>query len=335
MSEDGQYVPGSLWIYAPNKGAPVFFAVAFGASTAWQLWQTYHYKCWRNMSILLFAQVLFTGGFIARELAAFDYASVDKLIISVCLLYSAPPLYELSNYRVLGRVLFYVPYLSPIHPGRVLPTFTFISAIIESLNANGAVNSANQAASQAKQNTGKAILKAALLLQIIIVMLFLTLVITVHRRARAAGVCNSKLSNMFWTMYASSALITARTIYRTVEYFSLASVHLASGSDPNTLSAAVRYEWFFYVFEATLMLCNAYLWNVQHPGKYLPRSSKVYLARDGVTEVVGAGYKDPRPYWVTLLDPFDLWSSCTGKRKAAAIVDDERVELATQPKGNV
>lgn len=33
-------VPDSLWYYAPNKGAPVFFAVAFGISTAYHLWQT-------------------------------------------------------------------------------------------------------------------------------------------------------------------------------------------------------------------------------------------------------------------------------------------------------
>lgn len=26
----------------------------------------------------------------------------------------------------------------------------------------------------------------------------------------------------------------------------------------------VRYEWFFYVFEASLMLCNACLWNLWH-----------------------------------------------------------------------
>lgn len=32
-------VEGSYWIYAPNKGAPVFFAVAFFISGLWQLWQ--------------------------------------------------------------------------------------------------------------------------------------------------------------------------------------------------------------------------------------------------------------------------------------------------------
>lgn len=29
----------NYWIYEPNKGAPVFFAVAFAFSGLWQLWQ--------------------------------------------------------------------------------------------------------------------------------------------------------------------------------------------------------------------------------------------------------------------------------------------------------
>jgi hypothetical protein len=37
--EDGQYVEGSFWFYAPDKGAPVFFAAAFLASGAFHLWQ--------------------------------------------------------------------------------------------------------------------------------------------------------------------------------------------------------------------------------------------------------------------------------------------------------
>lgn len=118
-------VPGSLWFYAPNKGAPIFFAIAFSASTLWQIWQTQqvpkaaavlqtqrsrhltrssgpteslltskcnsrHYKCWRTTGILSWAAILFTAGFIAREMAAFDYGNLTKLIVSVCLVYMAP-----------------------------------------------------------------------------------------------------------------------------------------------------------------------------------------------------------------------------------------------------
>lgn len=31
----GDRAEGSIWYYAPNKGAPVFFAAAFAASAIW------------------------------------------------------------------------------------------------------------------------------------------------------------------------------------------------------------------------------------------------------------------------------------------------------------
>ena len=37
--EDGKYVDGSIWIYAPNKGAPIFFAIAYAATGVWHAWQ--------------------------------------------------------------------------------------------------------------------------------------------------------------------------------------------------------------------------------------------------------------------------------------------------------
>lgn len=65
------------------------------------------------------------------------------------------------------------------------------------------------------------------------------------------------------------------------------------------------------------MLVNHVLMNVRHPRKYLPQSTKTYLAiEDGVTEVRGPGYKDGRPFVVTLLDPFDIWGLIKEKGKA-------------------
>ena len=46
--------------------------------------------------------------------------------------------------------------------------------------------------------------------------------------------------------------------------------------------------------------------------KFLPQNVKVYLAIDGKTEVEGPGYVDKRPFWVTLVDPFDLKGLFTG-----------------------
>lgn len=110
-------------------------------------------------------------------------------------------------------------------------------------------------------------------------------------------------------------LILARTIYRLVEYFGVTEVRYGPGFDPQDISAIIRYEWFFYVFEAAAMLCNTVMFNVRHPRRYLPKSNKIYLSPDGVTEVQGPGYKDLRRFWQTLVDPFDIRGLIAGRAR--------------------
>jgi hypothetical protein len=80
-------------------------------------------------------------------------------------------------------------------------------------------------------------------------------------------------------------LILVRCIYRLVEHVGNTSVDLGDPEELRFLSPFLRYEWFFYVFEASLMLLNSFLWNVFNPGRYLPRHHTVYLAADGTTEI--------------------------------------------------
>jgi hypothetical protein len=224
------------------------------------------------------------------------------------------PLYELSNYFILSRILYYVPYHSSIHPGRVLTTFGAISSIIEALNGNGAAYVANSTLSQAKQNIGKALLKSALVLQLGVLGCFVLLAATFHRKCKKAAILPPNLRAALITLYISSSLIGIRTIYRTVEYFSTASLNFSAPNlDPSTFSPIMRYEWFFWIFEASLMIVNSVLLNARHPMRYLPRDNKIYLAEDGRTEVLGPGYEDKRRWWITFLDPFDLWGMWRGK----------------------
>lgn len=226
------------------------------------------------------------------------------------------PLYEAANYHILGRVLFYVPYHSPIHPGRVWTTFATLAAVVESLSGVGASYSANVSLPASTQDTGKALMKAALVLQLVIINTFVVLGVTFHRRCLRAGIRNRNVNGSLLTLYVSTALIEARTIYRTVEYFGLAGVRFHRGMDRSEWPPEYRYEWFFYVFEAALMLANALLWNLRHARKYLPADTRVFLSPgDGVTEVEGPGYKDSRSFVVTLLDPFDLYGLATGRDK--------------------
>lgn len=48
------------------------------------------YKSWRLCGLFVTCSLLFLGGFITRELAAFDYTNLIKYIVSICLVYAAP-----------------------------------------------------------------------------------------------------------------------------------------------------------------------------------------------------------------------------------------------------
>lgn len=214
---------------------------------------------------------------------------------------------------MLSRILYYVPYHAPMHPGRVFVTFGFISSAIEALNANGAVLVSNSSLPQHKQDTGKALLKAALLVQLAVLCAFVYLAAHFHKKCKKAGVLPKNLVAVLHTLYISSFLIGARTIFRTVEYFIVADLNFYKLKNPNEVSVLLRYEWYFWVFESSFMVVNTLLLNVRHPMRFLPRNINVYLAQDGITEVEGPGYVDKRPLLVTVLDPFDLKSMFTMK----------------------
>lgn len=200
-----------------------------------------------------------------------------------------------------------------------------ISALVEGLNGAGASLTANLSLTPAKQAAGRNILKASLVIQIVVILLFISLAVTFHRRCcRAGGVVHPNVTGVLRTLYISAALLTARTVFRTAEYFGVADFHLREGMEVGDLSPMLRYEWYFYVFEAGLMLVNNVLVNVRHPRKYLPKSIRTYLSEDGVTEVTGEGWVDDRAFLVTVLDPFGLAKSSSrkanGKGEVEAVV---------------
>ncbi|KAI0474266.1 hypothetical protein F4859DRAFT_514805 [Xylaria cf. heliscus] len=315
----------NIWLYEPNKGAAVFFAIAFFSSGAVHLWQTVHYHSWRLTGLYVFCSLLFTGGFIARVLGAFDTGNIIKYIISIVLSYAAPPLYELANYYVLGRILYFVPHCSPIHPGRVLTTFAAISFAIEALNGVGASYVANRTLPENLQDLGHTLFKVALILQLVVIVSFAALATTFYWRCRKNGIShNNKVNQPLLTLYVSTGIIFARTVYRTVEYFEMETVDFfASDFDLGGQNPIIRFEWYFYVFEAALMLVNSALINARHPRRWLPQSTKLYLAKDGVTEVMGPGYKEDRGFVATLLDPFDVYGMIKGRDKSTRFWDEQ------------
>ncbi|KAK2799577.1 hypothetical protein FQN50_008415 [Emmonsiellopsis sp. PD_5] len=300
---DGQPVLGSLYVYAPNKGAPIFFTVAFVFSAIGHIWQCYKYKSFRLIGLHPFCAVVLASGYALRVYGAMDnylYSTTTNLIIfilSQVFIYICPPLLELANYHILARILHYIPHLSPLPPGKILSIFGGLIALVEALNALGVSLSANPSSSKTQQETGGYITIAALVLQLLVILIFICIAAIFHHRCtKASIVCARPVQTPLITLYISMSLIFIRCIYRLIQHTGHTTIKIKDPDSLGKLTPLLRVEWFFYVFEAALILINSVLWNLWNPGRYFPRNSRVRLARDGRTEVEGDERKeDDRP----------------------------------------
>jgi len=234
------------------------------------------------------------GIFIAAVVLLLIAPSVSSITRGISKLKGFRPVYSLMNYIVLSRTLYYVPYLSPIHPGRVLSTFIGLDAIVAVLTGNGASRVANVQATVTDLKVGRGLIRASILLQMACFVGFIALEVTLHRRLVNARLLSPKLRTIIILLYASSAIIMVRNIYRVVDVWEGYTGYLET------------HEAFFYVFDAAVMLVNSVMLNVWHPPMYLPNDNKIYLARDGVTERQGPGWVDKRNFLLTIFDPFDI-----------------------------
>lgn len=220
----------------------------------------------------------------------------SKYLLIMCHFYR--PLLELANYHVLGRVLYYVPHFAPLPPNRVLSTFGLVMMIVETLNALGVSLSSNTSSSQSQQDLGSNLTLASLALQFALIFTFLILAAIFHRRCAKANICpkySRSITTQLIVLYVSMTLILVRCVYRLVEHLGITALDLDSIEKARALSPILRYEYYFYIFEASLMLINSVIWNIWNPGRFLPRSYKIHLAKDGSTEVVEEEDMDRRP----------------------------------------
>jgi len=194
---------------------------------------------------------------------------------------------------LLGRTLYYVLYLSVIHPGGVISTFVGLDALVEALTGNGAAKIANASSTPAQIAVENAPIRATLLLQIVLFVGFIAMEVHLHVRCVRDKIVNPKMRTIITLLYTSSTLILVRNIYRCIEVWQGYTGYLQ------------RHEAFFYVFDAGPMFVNSLLLNVRHPARYLPENNQFYLSKDGFTELEGPGWVDPRPWWASALDPFD------------------------------
>ncbi|KAL8409826.1 hypothetical protein RB594_008058 [Gaeumannomyces avenae] len=320
----------SLFFYTPSTAAAAAFTSAYALLTLGHLYLTCKYKSWNTSGLLPFTALAFTSGFAVRIFCSYHPTHANAFIATQFILYGTAPLLELANAHILGRILYYVPYLSPIHPGRVLSSFLILSFVVEILNALGVMQSIAGAILQdrdpkdaaARVSAGSAMMKASLVLQLSFALLLVGLGAVFQRRCCRRGIRAPRVDRPLLGVYLSMLLVTARTAYRTAEHFAFDNLTVAGpGRDPASVPPVVRFEWYFYVFEAAFLFLAVAVFVVLHPRRWLPPNKTTYLAQDGETELEGPGCNDKRPFIVTLCDPFNL-AGLLGRTPRGADGDD-------------
>ncbi|KAL4797773.1 hypothetical protein BDV19DRAFT_386809 [Aspergillus venezuelensis] len=291
---NGDPILWSLYVYAPNKGAPIFFTIAYALAAGLHIWQCYRYSSFRLIGLYPLCGVIFTLGYALREYGAYNYLyreGDNGPLIGYIL--SQVPLLELANYHILARVFYYIPYLAPLPPARVLSTFGGLMILVEFLNALGVSLSSNPSSSSTQQNIGSNMTIAALSLQVVVIVTFGILAGLFQYKLQKSRISSRKVTIPLRTLYASMGMILVRCIYRLIEHAGHTTIDINDMEVLRGLTPVLRYEWFFYVFEASLMLVNMVVWNIWHAGRFLPRGHLVYLGRDSVEAVAEEG-KDER-----------------------------------------
>ncbi|KAF2158458.1 hypothetical protein M409DRAFT_61641 [Zasmidium cellare ATCC 36951] len=305
----------SLYPYSPNKAAPIAFAIIMsllGIILIYQCFFRYHWKKFGGM--MLWATLVWVAGFITRSISVHEVRSVGIFIAQFVMILMGPPLYAAAEYFILGRLFAYLPYHTPIHPGRVFSTFAILSVAVETLTGSGAANSAGEGRDPAVRRVGLDLLKAALILQCCVEVGFLSLVALLEYRCRKAKVFPKKIRIVCYVLYVTSLMMLLRCVVRAVEGFEAAACD-PDREDPYC-GPVSRNEWFLWTFEVANITLFVILLCIFHPGRYLPRSSKIFLDPiDGKTERMGPGFSkaDKRPLLITILDPFDIYRILSGK----------------------
>ncbi|KAK2875117.1 hypothetical protein FQN49_001762 [Arthroderma sp. PD_2] len=301
MAADGKPVPGSLYVYAPNQIAPIVFTVAYGLSAIGHFYQCFRYKSWRLLGLHPVCALTFTVGYGLRIYGSHNYIYNDNtmiliiFILSQVFIFVCPPLLELANYHVLGRVLYYMPYFAPLPPAKVLKIFGGLMMLVESLNAVGVALSANPSSTEAKQTLGSNLTIAALAIQLAVIVIFIVIAGIFHWRCSKANIRSKSIVTPLITLYVSMVLILARCIYRLIEHFGNTAVHLEDPESLKSLSPILRYEYYFFIFESTLMFINSVIWNIWNPARLLPQNHRIHLTKDGRAEITEEEEKDTRP----------------------------------------
>ncbi|PYH45455.1 RTA1 domain-containing protein [Aspergillus saccharolyticus JOP 1030-1] len=267
--EGGYY----LWTYLPSVPAAALFAVLFGLVTCYLLFKLFQTRAWYNTSFTI-GGIFEIVGYTVRILNYSNTASVGLYAIQSVLILLGPVLFAATVYMTLGRIIRSLPSritavggTTKAKSASLIPpnylTKLFVASDILSFVVQG--SGVGLMVRATGQTTSKAITVVGLLIQVIMFSFFIVVTVVFHRRVKAQlqqqqqqqirlGEYGRPLGRLLYMLYAVSALILVRSIFRVIEY--------AMGLHGYILT----HEWTLYVFDSVLMWSVMVMWAVGFPG---------------------------------------------------------------------
>ncbi|WYZ39391.1 hypothetical protein EsH8_III_001305 [Colletotrichum jinshuiense] len=248
-----------LYRYDPSMAAAIIFIVLFFGITAFHTYQVIRTKTWFFIPFVLggFCQWI---GYIGRAVSSTESPNwtVKPYIVQTLLLLVAPALYAASIYMILGRIILLTD--GEVHSviRRKWLTKLFVFGDVMSFILQGAGGGIMASGTLEALEKGEHIVIGGLVVQIIFFSLFATTAAIFHKRLSRFPTRKVLQAVIQWqtylhVLYAASALILVRSVFRLIEY--------AQGNDGYLIS----HEVFLYVFDAVLMFATMCVFAWKHP----------------------------------------------------------------------
>lgn len=217
-------------------------------------------------------------GYAARVAAHDKTGELMPYVIQSIFLLLAPILFAATVYMVLARIISSVnaEQYSPIRIKWVTKIFVGCDIVTFLIQGSGA----GIMAIGSMSTTGQSIVLAGLILQIITFVLFLVTAIVFEKRMKACSATETPHVGSPWkkhllSLYAVSAMILLRSVFRVIEY--------GLGNDGYLLAN----EWPTYVLDAVpmfiAMVCFAYWYPSELQPSLIKSESGAELASVGAT----------------------------------------------------
>ncbi|KAG8427710.1 hypothetical protein J3459_006429 [Metarhizium acridum] len=235
-------------------------------------------RTWFSIPFILGGLFQFLG-YAARAYARDNTDQLGPYLMQSVLILVAPALFAASIYMTLGRLM------RSVHGERhsIIPIRWLTKAFVLGDVLSFMVQSSGggmMAGENFDPKTGQNIILGGLFVQIIMFGLFAMTAVIFHVRMRRWPSAASMDASSGWVrimmmLYATSALILVRSVFRVVEYIMGKEGYL------------LKHEWTLYVFDAALMFGTMAVYGVVYPGHLSRKELRKPRAWDTVDSGLG------------------------------------------------